>query len=225
MAILLHLFVLLSYLCYYIPESPIDVSDLYEAYTTTLRSLPLSIFTAFITVTTSTLRTDSQISILSQLLELLMPSAAVKPAKVDKERYRDNGTSPAILERCFLPNAANTIAADDNAKLSLLLEELMQIIWVDGTEKFSEGLLATVRRGVEAREAKISAKKRGRPRIVPLEDTDVDAKAVLRESGRRLVMMAELIQAEVDGEEGLADTNEDDEMQQDGHGKPIHSRG
>jgi hypothetical protein len=205
------LFVQLSFLCNYLPEPPIDLPDLYETYESSVRSLPLSIFPAFIDSTTSVLRDDSQITVLQNMLELLMPSSAVQPEKVDRARYDEGGTSPAILERCFLPYAANTIAAEDNAKVSILLEELVQLIWGIGTQPFSDGLAKAVAKGVQAREAKIQKKvtgtrgRRSAQAAAAMEDPDAEAKALLSESSKRLTLLAELIRSEaVEMDEDMA---------------------
>lgn len=153
-----------------------------------MRSLPLPTFSEMIDNTAGNLREDSHISLLQGMLSLLMPSSALSPGKADKARDDVGGTSPTILERCFLPNAANTIVAEDNAKVSLLLEALMRVIIVDGTEPFSPGLKDAVRKGIDAREAKARRKKtRGRQ---ILDDPDAEARAVLELSGQRLLLLA-----------------------------------
>lgn len=190
------LFVLLSFLCHYLPNAPIELPDLYETYEASVRLLPLSIFTAFVESTTSKLRQDSQISVLQDMLSLMMPASAVQPEKVDPARCELNGTSPAILERCFLPYAANTIAVDDNAKVAILLEELVKLVWMIDAEPFSDDLGRAVTRGIEAREAKTKKKAaRGRPRVhhVAVDDPDAEARAVLSESSKRLQLLVDLI--------------------------------
>lgn len=156
------------------------------------------------------LREDSHISLLQGILSLLMPSSAVSPMKVDKIRGEQGGTSPAILERCFLPYAANTIVPEDNAKVSLLLEGLMRIIIMDGSESFSPNLLAVVQKGINAREAKAARKKtRGRPTVTS-DDPEAEARAVLELSGQRLLMLAEMASSE-DGQGEDVGMDSDDE--------------
>lgn len=208
------LFAMLSFLCHYLPEPPLDLPDLYETYETQIRSLPLSLFTAFVDSTTSSLRVDSQISILQDVLTHFMPASAVSPSKVDADRYDANGTSPAILERCFLPYAANTIAAEDNAKVSIVLEELVKIVWMIGTEPFGEGLFGVVAKGIKARDAKIRKKvvgTRGRRNGYTQEDPDSEARSALEESSKRLRQLAELIMDEA-SEEDTETSSQPDEM-------------
>ncbi|KAH8205736.1 hypothetical protein TruAng_000012 [Truncatella angustata] len=205
------LFAALSYLCHFLPAPPIDLPDLYESYETQIRSLPLSLFTAFIDSTTSSLRLDSQISVLQDVLIHFMPSSAVNPSKVDREIYDANGTSPAILERCFLPYAANTIATEDNAKVSVLLEELVKLVWMEGTAQFSDGFYDAVAKGIKAREAKIKKKvagTRGKRNGYAQEDPDTEARTVLQESSSRLRQLVELISEEASGEDAETDEPE-----------------
>jgi len=170
------------------------------------------------------MREDSHISLLQGVLSLLMPSSAVAPRKVDRARDEAGGTSPAILERCFLPNAANTIVAEDNAKVSLLLEALMRIVILVGSESFSPGLEGAVRKGVEARLDKAKRKKtRGRPTGAGRheDDPDAEARAVLEMSGERLLLLVKVAgiavepgdQSDVDGGESSEDEDDaDDEV-------------
>ncbi|KAK6843844.1 hypothetical protein PG987_004704 [Apiospora arundinis] len=209
------LFKMLSYLCHFLPDPPVTLPDLYESYVEHLKVLPLTVFNAFITQTTSNLRLDSQISILQDLLMLFMPSNATSPARVDADRYDANGTSPAIIERCFLPNASNTIEAEDNAKVSMLLEELVQLVWMDGTEQFSPTLVDVAKRGVAARENKVRKKtsNRGRGRGGPIvEDYEAEAKAVLQASGQRLLVLARMVVASLESEDEGESTGEDEIM-------------
>ncbi|KAK8048280.1 hypothetical protein PG994_010010 [Apiospora phragmitis] len=209
------LFAMLSYLCNFLPDPPVSLPDLYESYVEHLKVLPLTVFNAFITQTTSALRLDSQISILQDILLLLMPSNAVSPARVDADRYDANGTSPVIIERCFLPYASNTIEAEDNAKVSMLLEELVQLVWVDGTEQFSPALVDVAKRGVDTREVKVrkktsSGRGRGRGGGPFVEDYEAEAKAVLRASGQRLLCLARMVVASLDESDEETSTGEDE---------------
>ncbi|KAK7949587.1 hypothetical protein PG988_016226 [Apiospora saccharicola] len=220
------LFAMLSYLCNFLTDPPVALPDLYESYVEHLKVLPLTVFNAFITQTTSALRLDSQISILQDVLMLLMPSNAVSPARVDADRYDANGTSPAILERCFLPYASNTIEAEDNAKVSMLLEELVQLVWVDGTETFGPALVDVAKKGVAAREAKAARKKpsaRGRGRgggPTMVEDGEAEAKAVLQASGKRLVTLARMVVASLESDDDES-TGEDEIEAKGGDGEPF----
>ncbi|KAI1333506.1 hypothetical protein F5Y15DRAFT_405052 [Xylariaceae sp. FL0016] len=199
------LFSMLSYLCYHLSQPPLDFTELYESFETTIKQLPLPIFTAFINGTTSTLRPEVQVTVMRNVTELFMPSNALSLEKVDRAKAESGAVTPEIIERCFLPYPANTVTAEDNAKVSALLEELLRLP-LDDTESFSHGLSAAVEKGVKAREAKARKKKtRGN---YGGDDPDAEARTVLEMSGQRLLLMAEMI-AE------LSEAADDDEMSED----------
>ncbi|KAI1413561.1 hypothetical protein F5Y13DRAFT_179323 [Hypoxylon sp. FL1857] len=208
------LFSLLSYLCHYLPRPPLDISDLYQRFETTVKSLPLPIFTAFVNRGMSALELESQISTLQGVLLLLMPPSALSPAKVDRTWQDADRITTEILERCFLPYPANTIAVEDNAKVSVLLENLLQVMWCNGSEKLGENLRAAVEKGIAAREAKVKRKKTSVRGRMPAEDPDAEARVVLELSGQRLLTLLELIEIETRGIE-LIDVDETDEDEDD----------
>ncbi|TRX91172.1 hypothetical protein FHL15_007960 [Xylaria flabelliformis] len=189
-----------SYLCYGLGDaSPIDFSNLYEKFEQRIKELPLPVFSSFINSSTSALRIDQQIEMLQGVLFLFVPPGALSPRKVDRACFEEGGISPAILERCFLPYPANTIEVEDNAKMSLLLESLLMIVWQHGESVggFSEHLGEAVRKGIEARREKINRKKpRGRGRGVT--DAEIEAKAVLEASDVRLGWLADAIAEDIE---------------------------
>ncbi|KAI0964924.1 hypothetical protein F4678DRAFT_476989 [Xylaria arbuscula] len=208
------LFSLVSYLCYCLDDaSPIDFSNLYKRFEQKVKELPLPVFSSFINSSTSTLRVDQQIEMLQGVLFLFMPSGALSPRKVDRARFEEGGISPAILERCFLPYPANTIEAEDNLKMSLLLENLLMIVWRHGEkdEGFSENLVEAVSKGIESRWDKINKKKtRGGGRGKGFSDDELEARAALEASDARLAWLAEAI-----AQSTAAENEEDDMMDED----------
>ncbi|KAI2465328.1 hypothetical protein F4781DRAFT_34464 [Annulohypoxylon bovei var. microspora] len=205
------LFSLLSYLCHYLPRPPLDLSDLYQGFETTVKSLPLPIFTSFVNYRTCALGLESQISTLQGILLLLMPSTALSPAKVDRKWQESDSITVEILERCFLPYPANTIAIEDNTKLSVLLENLLQIVWCGGSEQFGKNLRAAVEKGISARETKVKKKKTSARGRMNTEDPEAEAHVVLEMSGKRLLALVDLIEADDDD----AELTEVDAMDED----------
>ncbi|KAI0527719.1 hypothetical protein F5B22DRAFT_632334 [Xylaria bambusicola] len=218
------LFSLMSYLCYTLNDtSPMDFSNLYKRFEQKVKELPLPIFSSFINHATSMLRVDQQIEMLQGVLFLFLPPGALSPRKVDRERFEDGGISPAILERCFLPYPANTIEVEDNVKMSLLLENLLMLVWRhiddgDGEECFSENLTRAARTGIEARRDKINKKKtrggRGAAAAKGFSDVEGEAKALLEASDARLAWLSEaiVVSTSTAAEAG----NDDDAMDEDG---------
>ncbi|KAI4864250.1 hypothetical protein F4820DRAFT_458965 [Hypoxylon rubiginosum] len=206
------LFSLLSYVCNYLPRPPLDFSDLYQRFEMTVKSLPLPIFTAFVNSRISALQSEQKISALQGILLLLMPASALSPAKVDRSWQDADVITTEILERCFLPYPANTIAVEDNAKVSVLLENLVQIVWLGGNERFSSNFRAAVEKGIAARETKAKKKKTStRGRSINTEDPDAEARVVSDMSAQRLLTLLDLIEAA--GEE--AEPTEADVMEED----------
>ena len=189
----------ISYLCFYLPSPPLSLPDLYESFEDTARSLPLPIFSALINSSMSALRLQSQVTLYQGILTVLLPSSAVSPAKVDRARYDADELSPAIIERCYLPYPANTIAVENNAKVSLLVENLVQIVLRNSTEKFSGEFRKAVETGIQAREAKAKKKTTGArggrgKRGANNNEDDVEAAMVLEMSGERLRVLADIIE-------------------------------
>ncbi|KAI0406641.1 hypothetical protein F4802DRAFT_606077 [Xylaria palmicola] len=212
------LFSLVSYLCYNLGNvSPIEFSNLYQKFEQRVKELPLPLFASFVNSSTSALRIDQQIEMLQGVLFLFMPPSAPSPRKVDRVRFEQGGISPAILERCFLPYPANTIEVEDNAKMSLLLENLLMIVWRHGEEgeEFTARLVPAVKKGVEARREKINKKKpRGRARV--LSDSELAAKVALEASDARLDWLAGAIMDDVEARgENVMDEDADCKMRDD----------
>ncbi|KAI1127618.1 hypothetical protein F5Y10DRAFT_277956 [Nemania abortiva] len=189
------LFSLVSYLCYGLGDaSPIDFSSLYQKFEQRIKELPLPVFSSFINYSTSAMRTDQQIEMLQGVLFLFMPAGALSPRKVDRVRFEEGGVSPAILERCFLPYPANTIEVEDHVKVSLLLENLLMIVWGNGEDEgFSGNLAQAMQKGVEARWEKIN-KKKTRGRTKGPTDAEREARAALEASDARLEWLVAVIE-------------------------------
>lgn len=212
-----------SYLSYSLNDAAlIDFSNLYKRFEQKVKELPLPVFSSFINNSTSALRVDQQIEMLQGVLFLFLPPGALSPRKVDRDRFEEGGISPAILERCFLPYPANTIEVEDNIKMSLLLENLLMLVWrhKDGDECFSDDLTNAVRTGIEARRDKINKKKTrgGRSKgFSGFSDAEVEARAMLEASDARLVWLAEAIvrsqsaREEEEAENGDAMDEDEDE--------------
>lgn len=65
------------------------------------------------------------------------------------------------LEQCFLPFAANNSSVEDNAKVSILVETLFRLFTLNCDEDSTPTLAAAVEKGIAAREAKCTSKRRG----------------------------------------------------------------
>lgn len=200
-------------MCYTLPKDPpVDFSSLYEKFEDSIKHLPLPVFSSFISTSTSALRATQQIAMLQGVLFLFIPPGALKPERVDPTTAEHGGITPAILERCFLPYPANTIEVQDNAKMSLILENLLMLVWryADRVMPFSDNLIDAVMTGNRARLDKINKKKlRGRAKRP--SDAELEAREILESSSLRLSWLAEAIQEDTERERIHDVMDEDDE--------------
>ncbi|KAI1822683.1 hypothetical protein F4861DRAFT_377211 [Xylaria intraflava] len=212
------LFSWVSFLCFNLDDdtAPIDTSDLYEKFARGIKELPLPLFSAFINNSASMLRVDQQVEMLQHLISLVITPGALHPRKVDRAKSEEGAISPAILERCFLPYPAGTIQVEDNVKMSLILENLLMIIWrhCEVDETFSDDLTNAVTKGIEARRDKVN-KKKVRGRVKVFDGQELEAKAALESSGTRLKWLAEAIRESSKAENSDDDDDDDDHMADD----------
>ncbi|KAI2602796.1 hypothetical protein GGR54DRAFT_468680 [Hypoxylon sp. NC1633] len=211
------LFSLLSYLCHHLPKPPLDLSDLTEMFEETVKSLPLSIFTAFVNTRMSALESEMHVSTLYGIMSLLMPSNI---RKVEEEHKSDLCDMSDYLDDdipylFFLPCAANTIAVEDNAKVSVLVENILQVICARGG-RLSEGMRKCLELGNHARFEKIKKKKTSARGKKKAEDPDMEARFVLAMSSERLYKLIHLMQASGDFEVESMDRDEDDDSEDEG---------
>lgn len=121
-------------------------------------------------------------SLTQLILSRMLPSSAPKPSTVSK---KDNDElTQDILEQCYLPFAAHTSSASDNAKVSILAESLLRLLVRERLVCHTTSLDAAVKEGILAREKKTKSDKRRKDRSKRKEeDSDLD---YLMASGQRL---------------------------------------
>ncbi|KAK3938490.1 hypothetical protein QBC46DRAFT_389990 [Diplogelasinospora grovesii] len=162
------LFRLLSGASYYIEDkSCAEIHDLYEMYTDRVRQLPLGAFRLFVQPHSTSLPDDIYVSFMRHLIDKFLPTSGLPdPWEVDYEAAQINGFSLAMLEQCFLPFAANKVAVEDNAKLSIVLESMCWFIYARrGCDlEVSPSLKRAVEKGIAAREER--SKPRQSQRII-----------------------------------------------------------
>ncbi|KAK3379344.1 hypothetical protein B0T24DRAFT_151963 [Lasiosphaeria ovina] len=159
----LRLFRILSAASYYLPDPFARVDDLYEKFSDRIRALPLPMFRLLIESHSTTLPHYVYVSLLRHIVDRLLPAHHPDPSSVDPDTDAAHGVSVVMLQLCFLPFAANRISAEDNAKLSLVLENMLWYIYVRSAADvvYSDDLRAAVETGIKAREDKIKSSRRG----------------------------------------------------------------
>lgn len=111
------------------------------------------------------------------LVSRFLPNTAPLPGK------EDDGFAQDDLECCYLPFAANTSSVADNAKLSILVENLFRRYVKEEGCAYTEGLRRAVEKGIEARENKVKGTRR---KISRTEEVDDENMVWLRGSSQRL---------------------------------------
>ncbi|TQV95217.1 major facilitator superfamily transporter [Cordyceps javanica] len=171
---------------------PSDVARLYDAYASSLKVVPLDLFALVVAQRRGPLPPELRVTLLKVLFGFLLPSSHRPPHRVDPEGEAEARLSTAMLERCYAPHPANTVGVEDNAKLSLLVEAALQLLWACNALAYSPALDAAVRAGIDARHAKIRRKRTGRARAEP---DDVLAAEMLDASADRLRILLRVIQS------------------------------
>ena len=191
-ALRLRLFRLLSAVTFTMRE-PSELVRLYEDFARAVQVLPLETFALFIGQRSNPLLPETHITLLKELFRLLLPSSYKDPRQVDAEADAKGGLTMPMLEQCYAPYPANTVDAEDNAKLSLVVESTMQLLWacemLEGTDDFGRAVEA----GIKAREAKVKKKKAtGRMKA---DGRDDFAQGVLSSSAMRIRVLLEAMMA------------------------------
>jgi hypothetical protein len=184
----LRIFRLLSAVSYYLPETFAPVDEIYERFTDHVRALPLPMFRLFVESHHRALPKEVQVTYLRMLIEEMLPRHP-DPADVDPEGGAGFDVTMRVMQECFLPFAANTVTAEDNAKLSLALESMMWFVFSHIDVEYSPGLRRAVERGIKAREDKIKR----RPGAVSAAEKA--AREMLARSARNLRALVDVIAA------------------------------
>ncbi|CAJ0553828.1 Ff.00g123400.m01.CDS01 [Fusarium sp. VM40] len=187
----LRLFKLLSAVTWSL-RKPIELHRLYEEYTASLKLLPLPMFSLFACQRPNVLLPEAHITIAKELFDLLLPNSYKNPSKVDPEGDAQGCLTLPMLEQCFVPHPANTVALEDNAKLSLVVEDAIQLLWACGLMVYSEKLEEAVEKGIMARETKAKKRRTGKMKS---DETDVLAQDILTNSAERIRVLLEVLKA------------------------------
>ena len=192
------LFRLLSAAAEYLHDmSFFSTRDLYQAFSDQVRNLPLPLFTLFVAANDD-LPDIVQVSFYRSMAEGLLPSNRPDPGDVDPKTNNDNGFSAEIMRQCFLPFAASRVTAEDNAKLSIVLENIMWYLTLEADIPEASGIQEAIAVGINARENKI--KKRGAA-ASKANGPDKLARESLQRSSGNLRLFASMLGDECDDED------------------------
>lgn len=178
------LLALLARFCSLHPSYFYDTEDLFDLFTEFLKPLPLPVFSALILPSKRYLDTHLQASLDQMLLRPLLASSA--PV------YDDNSLTQEDFESHFAPYAANSTSVVENARVGLLVEDLMRLLWTEGGLQNSNSLRKAVEAGIKARKDKAVWDGRRKTEIKAREE--VEAMLMLESSGERMIWMLDMIQ-------------------------------
>ncbi|KAK3322295.1 hypothetical protein B0H66DRAFT_553925 [Apodospora peruviana] len=201
----LRIFRLLSAAAAYIPDRFARVDDLYEKVAERVRGLPLPMFRLFVESHATTLPDFAHVSLLRNIADGLLPKSGMgggvrpDPDYIDPVTDEQNGISVIMLLECFLPYASNRVTAEDNAKLSLVLESMLWYIYANRDIGYTHNLRKMVERGIKARQDKIASRKKNGGSKVIYSSADVGGEKAAREaldrSARNLRVLVDVFEA------------------------------
>ena len=177
------------------PGRFVELCDVYVTFADALRELPAPFFALFVSTASSILPSDSLSTLLRHILPHYLPSSVPDPADVVEDDEDDDveyGISMPMLQCCFLPYAANSVSVDANAKMSLVLESLLRLVWEKCGISWTSELQTVVEKGIAARNAKTKPRKNARAKA---DGDDQLARKMLTDSSQRLLTIMRIIKS------------------------------
>ncbi|KAH8879907.1 hypothetical protein GQ53DRAFT_852954 [Thozetella sp. PMI_491] len=159
--------------------------DFYVEFGLRIRQLPLEIFRLFIRSSGTPLEDDVYASVLRYIILTLAP----------KDTFdNEEGISLAMCERLFVSLSARRSSVEDNAKLALVLEAMLQhIIARNPGEQCSSTFRQAVEMGIAARREKTKPKMRG-GRLNKESPNEQAARKILERSETNLRALVDLLE-------------------------------
>ncbi|KGO64201.1 hypothetical protein PITC_086970 [Penicillium italicum] len=157
-----------------LPRDFMSLDHLYDMFVENIRDLSLPLFQHFISPSNLPHLLPEAHSTLCELLLYVLRESSAPSSD-------NNYLTQAKLEKCFLPYAAATPSVGNNAKVSLLLEALMVLLYKSKMLSVTPSLAKAVRSGIARREKANS------------RDRDSIEWTYLQESGFRMKFMVEHI--------------------------------
>jgi hypothetical protein len=180
-----------------LPHQFATQDELYAELAETMRHLPLSMFEALVmpdrnpiygTLGYVCVERGDLSFLLRELLHWFLPASYLKPGEVDAQVDAAELLTWELLQRCYLPHAASSASVEENAKLGVLLEKAVLLLFEEPDKKIRDrtGLQEAIAKGVEARERRAKVRRGRNGRVEPQEEA---AKERLERSGRMLRMI------------------------------------
>ncbi|KAK5990202.1 hypothetical protein PT974_08468 [Cladobotryum mycophilum] len=195
-ALRLRLFRLLSVATYTLRKKA-DLDRLYEDFASGIKVLPLEMFSLFVSQRPNPLLLETHVTLTKELFHLLLPSTIKDPRRVDPEGNSTGSLTPLMLEHCYVCYPANTVGLEDNAKLSLLVENAIQLLWICDTLQYTGSFAKAVEKGIEARNKKVEKKRTARGRT---DAADTHALPVMNSSAERIRVLMDVLKPSSEGD-------------------------
>ena len=104
--------------------------------------------------------------------------------------YNDNALTQSNFEAHYATYAANNTSAIDNAKVSLLIESLLRLLWSSSQLKGTQQLRRLIKEGIAARKEKVAFD--GRRKVGVKAKADEEAITALECSTERIVTILDM---------------------------------
>ncbi|TDZ18491.1 hypothetical protein Cob_v008493 [Colletotrichum orbiculare MAFF 240422] len=164
-----------------------------------LKQQPLTFFQHFVSDMGAHLNGHFERDMLATLLDTLLPSDYVDPREVvpDSSSLVVNAD---VLAKCYLPHHANNVDPEDNARLALILENLIQKLSVEDIRVSRLELVTAAEKGIEARQARAKVRrayrKSKKSQQKALYTRDDHAKEMMNLAGERILLYIDAMGAE-----------------------------
>jgi hypothetical protein len=175
----------------FLPNCFIDCKELYETYCANIKMLPLPAFSLLVSPSNAShFPVVVFVSLTQVLLLRLLPNTTPRPQTISNRDTDD--ITQEILEKCYLPFTATTSSIADNAKVSILVENLFRVFLKSCQVYHTPNLDAAIERGILARENKTKSGKRRRENSTLKKEEESD-RVWLEASGERLRSLLEWV--------------------------------
>lgn len=177
-----------------LPESFASAKEIYNVFLDYVKTLPVPAFSLLISPSNSDYFPAEGLSSLIQLLLCrLLPNTAPRPYSISNVHRNNDSISQEIIEKCFLPFSAITSSAEDNTKVSILVESILRLFSTAAGVEPTPSLKAAIEKGITVREAKTKIDRRRKENSVKRKEEESD-KLWLMGSGERLKSLLALLE-------------------------------
>ncbi|KAA8565889.1 hypothetical protein EYC84_009701 [Monilinia fructicola] len=175
---------MLSRVSVFLPQKFMPVVDLYSLLAEFTAALPIASFSLLLNISrTSPLPSEVLISLMQLLCCRYLPRSTPLPHEI--ENSTNDAITQSILEICYLPWCPMTSSFEDNAKYSILVENLFRLFLTGCEASHTPNLDDAIEKGISAREKMCQTDGRRRVDAATKKEEEI-AKIYLDASSRRL---------------------------------------